>query len=128
MAREAPRRSTSSLGDTPVPKSPPIQNVDSIDVVGVRKGAGIDLVVSCSGPLDGAPETLALLREKVRGYLKAACSERLWNVYPNARTGPVRIYISCKHRVSAPALRAINQLIGEAAAKGVALQLVKSVA
>src|ERR1700679_3594566 len=38
--------------------SQPIQNVDSIDVVGVRNDAGIDLVVSCFGPLDGSPETL----------------------------------------------------------------------
>jgi hypothetical protein len=111
-----------------VPASPPIQSVDSIDVVGVRKDAGIDLVVSCCGPLDGSPETLALLREKVRGYIKAARSERIWDVYPDAKIGPIGICISCEHRVSAAALRAIDLLIGEAAAEGFALRLVKSVA
>jgi hypothetical protein len=58
--------------------SQPIQNVDSIDIVGLRNDAGIDLVVLCSGPLDGSAETLRALREKVRGYIEAACSEHIW--------------------------------------------------
>jgi hypothetical protein len=110
------------------PSSSPIQNVESIDVVGVRNDAGLDLVVSCSGPLDGSSRTLTALREKVQGYIKAACSEQIWDAYPSAKEGPIRIYISCEHSVSAPALRLIDLLINEAASKGVVLRLVKSMA
>jgi len=106
--------------------SQPIQNVDSIDVVGVRNDAGIDLVVSCLGPLDGSPETLRTLREKVRGYIEAASAEHIWKIYPNAKTGPIEIYIACEHSVSVPALRAIDLLTREAASRGVALRLVES--
>jgi hypothetical protein len=106
--------------------SQPIQNVDSIDIVGVRNDAGIDLVVLCSGPLDGSAETLRALREKVRGYIEAACSEHIWKTYPNAKAGPIGIHISCEHNVSAPAFRAIELLSREAASKGVALRLVES--
>ena len=108
--------------------SQPIQDVDTIDIVGVRNDAGMDLVVVCSGPLDGSSETLTTLREKVRGYIKEACSEHIWNAYPSAAIGPIGIYISCEHSVSAPALRAIDLLVREAASKGVALRLVKSMA
>jgi hypothetical protein len=108
--------------------SQPIQNVDSIDVVGVRRDAGLDLVVSCSGPIDGSSETLRTLREKVQGYIKAACSNAIWSAYPDAKVGPIGIYISCEHGVSARALKAIDLLIGEAASKGVTLRLVKSMA
>jgi hypothetical protein len=108
--------------------SQPIQDVDTIDIVGVRNDAGIDLVVVCSGPLDDSSETLMALREKVRGYIKEACSEDIWNAYPSAVVGPIGIYISCEHGVSAAALKAIDLLISEAANKGVALHLVKSMA
>jgi hypothetical protein len=108
--------------------SQPIQNVDSIDVVGVRNDTGIALVVVCSAALDDSPETLTTLRAKVRGYIKAGCSESIWEAYPSANVGPVEIYISCEHSVSTPALRLIDLLIGEAASKNIALQLVKSMA
>jgi len=40
---------------------PPIQNIDAFDVVGERQDGGVDLVVSCSGPLDSSPSTLELI-------------------------------------------------------------------
>jgi hypothetical protein len=79
-----PRRSTAPLGHPSGYMSQPIRDVDTIDIVGVRNDAGIDLVVVCSGPLDDSSETLMSLREKVRGYIKEACSEDIWNAYPSA--------------------------------------------
>jgi hypothetical protein len=107
--------------------SRPIQNVDSIDVVGIRNDAGIDLCVSCSGPLDDSCETLSSLQIKVRGYIEAASSPNIWQAYPTAKVGPVDVYISCAYAVSAAALKSIDLLIDEAAQKGVTLRLVKSV-
>jgi hypothetical protein len=48
---------------------PPIQNLDAFDIVGERKDGGVDLVVSCSGPLDSSSTTLGLIERKVRAYL-----------------------------------------------------------
>lgn len=33
---------------------PPIHNLDAFDIVGERKDGGVDLVISCSGPLDSS--------------------------------------------------------------------------
>ena len=40
---------------------PPIQNLDAFDIIGERKDGGVDLVVSCSGPLDSSTTTLGLI-------------------------------------------------------------------
>jgi hypothetical protein len=37
---------------------PPIQNLDSFDIVGKRGDGGIDLVIVCSGPVDDSADTL----------------------------------------------------------------------
>jgi hypothetical protein len=37
---------------------PPIQNLDAIDVLGKRVDGGVDLAITCSGPLDDSADTL----------------------------------------------------------------------
>jgi hypothetical protein len=103
----------------------PISNLDAFDVVGVRKGGGVDLVISCSGPLDDGPATLTLLEQKVGNYLASVAHPNFPNVYPSASTGPVKLFISCGYTVSPKAQELIDSLTLRAAQIGVELSLVE---
>jgi hypothetical protein len=67
---------------------PPIQNLDAFDIVGERKDGGVDLVVSCSGPLDTSSTTLGLIERKVRAYLVTIAHENFARIYPMAELAP----------------------------------------
>jgi hypothetical protein len=105
---------------------PRIQNIDAFDVVGERQDGGVDLVVSCSGPLDSSPSTLRLIEVKVVAYLETVAHPNFAQTYQAAQRGPVRIFISCEHFISNEARGVIDRLTDKAARQGVALLLVKS--
>lgn len=107
---------------------PPIQNLDAFDAVGERQDGGVDLVVSCSGPLDSSTSTLGLIERKVRAYLVTIAHENFARIYPAAEFGPVRIFISCEHHVSGAARELIDRLGVTASKQGVSLLLVSSMA
>jgi hypothetical protein len=67
---------------------PPIQNVDAFDVVGERRDGGVDLVVSCSGPLDSSPRTLELIERKIVAYLVTIAHANFARTYRAAERGP----------------------------------------
>lgn len=46
-----------------------IENINNIDVFGIRKDGGVDLVIVSSGKLDESAETQKLLLDKVENYL-----------------------------------------------------------
>ncbi len=46
-----------------------IENINNIDVFGVRKDGGADLVIVSSGKLDESAETQKLLLDKIENYL-----------------------------------------------------------
>lgn len=104
---------------------PPIQNMDSFDIVGVRKDGGVDVVVACSGPLDDSAETLWRLGQKTRNYLREIASQDFLGKYGY---GSVRIFISCQYEVSTAAQDLISSLQIEASAQCVGLSLVERVA
>ena len=106
------------------PKTPPLSEADNVDVVGVREGGGIDLVISCSGPLDDTNETVDLLALKVRNYAQLATNPALFKHF-EAKEGPVRIFVSCKHPVSPRAKHTLDSLRDEIAPRSVDLLLVK---
>jgi hypothetical protein len=106
--------------------APPIQNLDSFDVVGERIDGGVDLVVTCSGPLDASPGTLDLIERKVLAYLKTIAHENFARVYPAAQRGRVRIFVCCEHSVSDAAGKLIDTLTSSAGLQGVALSIVKN--
>ena len=105
---------------------PPIQNLDTFDIVGQRKDGGVDAVVVCSGPLDDSAETLSRLNQKVRNYLREISSEN-FRTHFGAGAG-VTIFISCGYSVSDAASGMIDVLGREAALNGVGLQIVKDMA
>lgn len=47
-----------------------VENPQHIDIFGIRKDGGADLVMASPGPLDESPEGQALLLDKVETYLK----------------------------------------------------------
>src|SRR6266446_4489729 len=106
---------------------PPIQNLDAFDIVGERKDGGVDLVASCSGPLDSSTTTLGLIERKVRAYLVTIAHESFARIYPAAEFGP-GIFISCEHYVSGAARELIDSLGVTASQQGVSLLLVSSMA
>jgi hypothetical protein len=103
----------------------PIRNLDAFDVVGNRLDGGVDLVISCIGPLDASVETLRLIQQKVNAYLAAVAHENFPKVYPAAQRGPVRIFVSCEHAVSSEARGMIEVLAAQASRSGIELLLVK---
>jgi len=104
----------------------PIEDPESIDIVGERKGGGADLVLVCAGPLDGSPETLRILEQTVDNYLKAATHPNFPIVYPAAKSGPIRIFVMCEHHVADASRILIATCAQRAADVGIELSLVKT--
>lgn len=73
--------------------TPPIADPDQLDVVGVRRDGGLDMVISCSGRIDDSPRTREMLRAKVGNYLNAAADPKLREHYKVHADAPVRIVI-----------------------------------
>lgn len=49
--------------------SPPIQNLDTIDILAARRDGGVVLIIVASSRLNGSPEHQKLLLDKIDGYL-----------------------------------------------------------
>lgn len=104
----------------------PISNLDAFDVVGVRNDGGLDLVISCSGPLDSSPQTIRNIESKVRNYLHEIAEARnptLLERYGCAFDSVIRIIISCPHHIDAGAMKAVERMQELARARGVDLVL-----
>ena len=100
----------------------PIENLEAFDVVGVRKDGGIDLVVSCAGPLDASPETLSALRTKIANYLYEISEARnptLRESFNCSPTAEIRIIVSCDFPVDPLALDVVEEMKKAAQASGV---------
>jgi uncharacterized protein DUF6572 len=101
----------------------PVGDVDTIDVVGVRKDGGLDLVISVAAPLDASPSTLSLLEAKIRNYIKAAQSEAFLARYGRSLGVPVTIYVSCTHPIAEAARAVIEKLTDSALEDGISLEV-----
>ena len=105
--------------------SGPIGDVDSVDVVGVRKDGGLDMVISVVAPIDDSPLILLQLETKIRNYIAGAKSEVFLGRYKRSAGVPVTIYISCAHPIAGVAMALIEKLRLAAAEDGIALELRK---
>lgn len=61
-----------------------VENPQHIDILGMRKDGGADLVIVSPGPLDESPQGQALLLDKVETYLKYIRSEDFRRNCPHA--------------------------------------------
>jgi hypothetical protein len=103
----------------------PINNCAVFDILGARRGGGVDAVVVCSAPLDGSQATLRSLSLKIRSYLHEMASD---NFVRQFGTGPTRIFVSCSYAISPEAKQRITDLALEAARQDVLLLLGEPVA
>lgn len=101
----------------------PMSDEDTVDIVGIRKDGGLDMVVSAAGPIDDSPETLRLLENKLKNYIMGANSEAFPRHYGRSPGVPVVIYISCTHPISPAAIKVIDRLRASAAENGVGLEI-----
>ena len=76
-------------------REPPIQALDSFDIVGERKDGGIDLMIVNSNPADGSSKTRRLLRQKIANYLAATNTNRFKEEYGFPTAEQTRIMVCC---------------------------------
>jgi hypothetical protein len=110
------------MSDQP-PRSSPLSEPDSLDVIGERKDGGVDMLVVTTGPLDASDETCQKLLAKLSSYLHAAVHPNFVNVYPAASTGRVRIFVSDSHAVSDRARQIVESMSREALSHGVEIRI-----
>jgi hypothetical protein len=103
--------------------SSPLTDPDNLDVIGERKEGGVDMLVVTTGHLDASDATCGRLREKLSAYLYAAVHPNFANVYPAARTGRVRIFVSDSHGVSDRARLVVEDLSREALTRNVEVRI-----
>ncbi len=97
----------------------PLTDVDTVDVVGVRKDGGLDLVISVSDVLDDSEATLQLLQGKLQNYISAADNLSFLKHYGKVAGTRVTVHISCEHRISSAATKVIEEMRKIANAKNV---------
>src|SRR5258707_4377863 len=103
----------------------PFTDVETVDVVGVLKGGGLDLVIAVRGPIDDSPATLRQLEDKIRNYVNGAMSAEFLKQYGQSPGVPIVIYISCAHPIAESALTLIDKMKVIAATHGIGLELRK---
>ena len=111
----------------PFPKSawPPIQNLDSLDIIGKRTDGGVDLVITASQPIDDSPQTMESIRRKVGTYLEAFGLERFQVEFGFPPQDKCAIIIACEHPIHATAQAVIEECRAQAAAHGIRLEIRK---
>lgn len=111
----------------PTPEWPPIQNVQSVDIVGRRNDGGVDLVIVASQPLDDGPETLAAIRGKVAYYLDVIDLPAFQEDLEYPPRDQTSIVLMCDHPIHPTAATVIAQCQATAQARGVRLVLRRKV-
>jgi hypothetical protein len=106
------------------PQTPsPLSEPDNLDVIGERKGGGVDMLVATSGVIDDSDQTCERLQAKLNAYLYAAAHPNFANVYPATRDGRVRIFVSDVHSISERARQLIETFSREAYARNVEVRI-----
>jgi hypothetical protein len=111
----------------PRPEWPPIQSLESIDITGERHDGGVDLVIVASQPIDASPETLDSIRRKVATYLTVIGLPEFQAEMGHPPPEKTAIIIACEHPIHPKALAVIAQCRAQAGARGVQLEVRKSI-
>ena len=104
----------------------PIQDLDAFDVVGVRQDGGVDLVISCHGPLDNSTGTLAALEQKIRNYVQEVETAKAPTFFERYQCSPdanVTIYVSCEFPIAPQVFQLIDELRQVAARIGASIEV-----
>lgn len=103
----------------------PFTDADIVDVVGVPKKGGLDLVILAEGPVDDSPSTLKQLEDKILAYIGGAANPKFLEYYGQSPGAPIAIYISCAYPIAKSALNLIERMKVIAAASGILLAVRK---
>ena len=106
--------------------APPIQNLESLDIVGDRNDGGVDLVIVVSGPLDGSPTTLSLLESKVRNYITELASSEFRAKYRPPKNCKNAICVVSAYPIDPLALAVIERLKPIAGRVGASIEVRRS--
>ena len=87
----------------------------SIDLFGVRKDGGADLVIVPAGPLDASPETQTLLLDKVEAYLGYINSVDFHTECPRATAENTHIILRLAETPPPPLLQLLERIVPWAA-------------
>jgi hypothetical protein len=101
----------------------PLSAPDNLDVIGERKGGGVDMLVVTTATLDDSDETCRHLELKLNAYLIAAIHDNFPKVFPAAHTGRTRIYVSNRHVVSDRARRVVEAFAEQALMRNVEVRI-----
>ena len=105
----------------PKPQWPPIQDVESVDLIGKRRDGGVDLLIVASQPLDDAADTLNRIRRKVAYYLDVIDLPEFqaeMGLPPRDRT---TVILRCDHPIHPRAAAVITECQARAGQRGVRL-------
>jgi len=100
----------------PKPKWPPIQDLESVDIVAKRKDGGVDLVIVASQPLDDSADTLESIRDKVAYYLDVIDVPEFQDEVGNPPRSKTTILLCCDHPIH-PGAEAVIERCRAAARK-----------
>ncbi|MBC7964550.1 MAG: hypothetical protein H7Z17_01395 [Fuerstia sp.] len=117
------RRKQASASAFPKPAWAPIQNVDSIDIVGVRCDGGADLAIVASQPIDNSEETLDSIRQKFATYLEALECEEFQSEMGHPPRDKTTIILVCEYKIHPETQIVIEECRTLAAAKGVSVAI-----
>ena len=106
--------------------APPIQNLESLDIVGDRNDGGVDLVIVVSGPLDGSPTTLSLLERKIRNYITELASSEFRAKYRPPKNCGNSIYVVSEYPIDPLALAVIERFKPIARRVGASIEVRRS--
>jgi hypothetical protein len=98
-----------------------IADVTELDLLGKRNDGGVDMGIVAHAPIDGRDETLALIEEKVRNYLREAQDESFMEECDIQLVSQVRILFESDYEIDERALRLLSALSAEAAEIGIEL-------
>lgn len=110
---------TDPVPDFPKPAWPPIQDVQSVDISAKRKDGGVDLVIVVSQPLDGSPETIAAIRQKIAYYLDVIDVPEFQDEMGHPPRDRTAVVLACDHLIHPWAAAVIAECQLAAASRGV---------
>jgi hypothetical protein len=100
----------------------PIQNLDSIDLIGARKEGGVDLFIVASSHLDSSVATQQLIKEKLETYLAALAHPEFRQEFGVPHPNRTAIILTCVDEPAEAVLELLNMLRPFIARQGASLR------
>lgn len=88
-----------------------IENINNIDILGLRKDGGVDLVIVSTGKLDDSTETQELLLDKIENYLGYINSQDFHVEFPKAKADNTYIILRLDEKPPKLIIELIDKII-----------------